>query len=341
VKRRFTSYPVYNFTETKIKMLNWVKQFSVFCFLDNHKYNFSSPSFECVLAAGSSKTLELPAGRAFDSLHQFKCENDDWLFGHLSYDLKNEIENLTSSNIDEIKFPDLFFFVPRMLLMLNDVELKIGVVDLDADEIFNAICSTRKNIELAKIKTQEIKSRFTKPEYLTSIEQLHKHILRGDCYEVNFCQEFFAEDAIIDPFNVYHQLSTISPNPFSALYKVEHRYLLCASPERYLKKTSNKIYSQPIKGTSKRAWGNLLEDENSKKNLFNSVKERSENVMIVDLVRNDLSKVCVEGSVKVEELFGIYSFPQVHQMISTVSGELKMQRAISQTFLKLHFQWVL
>ncbi|MEP6595994.1 MAG: anthranilate synthase component I family protein [Ginsengibacter sp.] len=323
MKRRFTSYRVSNFTETKTRMLNWVKQFSIFCFLDNHKYNFSFPSFECLLAAGTLKRLEMPAGKAFYSLQQFKQENNDWLFGHFSYDLKNEIEHLFSANIDKAKFPDIFFFIPQILLILDDKELKIGVIDLDPDKIFNEIFSSPKNINPDEMKIPSIKSRFTKKEYFSCLEQLHKHITRGDCYEINFCQEFFADNAVIDPLHVYHKLSILSPNPFSALYKLEHRYLLCASPERYLKKIGNKIYSQPIKGTSKRALNNSLEDESSKQNLLNSTKERSENVMIVDLVRNDLSQICIEGSVKVEELFGIYSFPQVHQMISTVSGELK------------------
>ena len=304
-------------------MLNWANEFGVFCFLDNNKYNFSAPSFECLLAAGTLTILESSAGKAFNSLQQFKQKNDDWLFGHLSYDLKNEIENLSSANIDKVKFPDIFFFVPQVLLLLSDNELKIGVIDFDADKIFDAISSSPKNITPGEMKVTDIKSRFTREEYFSCLDQLHKHIVRGDCYEVNFCQEFFADNAIIDPLYVYHELGQLSPNPFSAFYKVEGKYLLCASPERYLKKTGNKIYSQPIKGTAKRELNNSFEDENNKRNLLSSTKERSENVMVVDLVRNDLSKVCIEGSVKVEELFGVYSFPQVHQMISTVSGDLK------------------
>ncbi|HMG82080.1 MAG TPA: anthranilate synthase component I family protein, partial [Ferruginibacter sp.] len=143
------------------------------------------------------------------------------------------------------------------------------------------------------------------------------------CYELNFCQEFYAEPASIDPIAVYQQLTKLSPNPFAALYKLNDRYCLCASPERYLKKMGETVISQPIKGTAKRDLANKLLDEERKTSLLNSNKERSENVMVVDLVRNDLSKICQEGSVKVDELFGIYSFPQVHQMISTVSGRLQ------------------
>jgi para-aminobenzoate synthetase component 1 len=155
------------------------------------------------------------------------------------------------------------------------------------------------------------------------IQQLKQHILRGDCYEINFCQEFFAEGVVIDPVRLYLQLSRISPNPFSAFYRLGEKWLICASPERYLQKQGNRILSQPIKGTSKRIPGNSLLDRQTKEELFLSGKDRAENVMVVDMVRNDLAKVCKEGTVKVDELYGVYSFPQVHQMISTISGELK------------------
>jgi para-aminobenzoate synthetase component 1 len=168
-----------------------------------------------------------------------------------------------------------------------------------------------------------IQNCYSKEEYISVVKQLQRHILRGDCYEINFCQEFFSENAIIDPVDLYKKLSAVSPNPFSALYRLDDKWLICASPERFLQKKGDRILSQPIKGTSKRVLSNTRKDEQSKKQLEESSKDRSENVMVVDLVRNDLSKVCKEGSVKVDELFGIYSFPQVHQMISTVRGNLK------------------
>ena len=169
----------------------------------------------------------------------------------------------------------------------------------------------------------QIENRISKQEYLGIIEKLKYHIHRGDCYEINFCQEFFAEEAIIDPLEVYQKLSSLSPNAFSAFYKLEDKFLICASPERFLKKEGGKILSQPIKGTSSRFLQDKINDEKSRQDLYASEKDRSENVMVVDLVRNDLSRICKEGTVKLEELYGIYSFPQVHQMISTVSGELK------------------
>lgn len=326
--RKFTSYPVNNFADFKIQMLNWTNRFNIFCLLDNHEYNFSNPKFECLLAAGSVSELNLTAGNAFESLQNFVEKEKDWVFGHLCYDLKNEIEDLSSQNFDGIRFPDLFFFVPEIILILKTDVLEIGIHTGDPDIIYNSIISFNDTPKTNK-STCRIKSRFSKQEYLDAVKQIRYHILRGDCYEINFCQEFYAEDCDIEPLDIYVKLSHLSPNPFAGLYKLHDKFLLCSSPERYLKKAGDKILSQPIKGTSQRDLVNVEQDEKNKKKLSESKKEISENVMVVDLVRNDLSKVCVEGSVAVDELFGLYTFPQVHQMISTVSGTLNKDAGIS------------
>lgn len=174
-----------------------------------------------------------------------------------------------------------------------------------------------------------MKSKISRKKYLDTIKQLQRHIQRGDCYEINFCQEFYAE-GIINPINTYLSLSDASPNPYSAFYKLDDKVLLCASPERYLKKTGSTIISQPIKGTWQRNTNSTEQDEINRNLLLASTKDKSENVMIVDLVRNDLSKVCIEGSVKVDELFGVYKFPQLYQMISTISGKLKPGISITE-----------
>jgi para-aminobenzoate synthetase component 1 len=167
-----------------------------------------------------------------------------------------------------------------------------------------------------------IQSKIKKTEYINSVNRLKQHIHKGDIYEVNFCQEFYAKNAFINTVEIFEKLNQISEAPFSAYCKFDTHYALCASPERFLQKRANKLISQPIKGTIKRST-NKTEDEQLKHELQNSNKERSENVMIVDLVRNDFSRIAKTGSVKVEELFGIYSFKQLHQMISTLSCELK------------------
>jgi len=305
----------------KKKMLSWANQFGIFCFLDNHRYQTNYHSVECLLAISSKKSFIANAGNALNDLQKFLDEKPRWLFGHLGYDLKNEIESVTSSYKSRLGFPDIFFFEPTIIIRLSEKEMEIETED-DAGNIFEAIMQSDQGIVLHNDPIN-IQQRVSKKEYIETIEQLKKHILRGDCYEINYCMEFFAEDAVVDPLSVYQKLSKTSPNPFSALYKLEDKWLICASPERFLKKEGNKILSQPIKGTSSRFLKDDREDKKSKEELYKSEKDRSENVMVVDLVRNDLARVCKEGSVKVDELFGIYSFPQVHQMISTISGELK------------------
>jgi para-aminobenzoate synthetase component 1 len=168
-----------------------------------------------------------------------------------------------------------------------------------------------------------IRSRISKEEYLNLIGKLQQHILAGDCYEINYCQEFFIESVSLDPLELYRALTIISPSPFSAYYSVDNRFLICASPERFLKRSGENILSQPIKGTAGRDLENPAHDKFLRTTLANSEKERAENVMVVDLVRNDLSKICKRDTVFVSELFGIYSFPQVHQMISTIVGKTR------------------
>jgi para-aminobenzoate synthetase component 1 len=240
----------------------------------------------------------------------------------------DEIEELPiSQTADLAGFPDCFLFVPEIVIKLNGNKLTIGVINHDATTIFSDITG---EIFIASSPHQVINfnQKISRAKYLNSICELKKHIHQGDCYEINFCQEFYAF-APINPASVYAQLIKISPNPFSAFYRVNDNYLLCASPERFLKKEGNKIISQPIKGTSARNVFSSLEDEKSRQQLRESTKDKSENVMIVDLVRNDLSKICEEGTVAVEELFGVFSFPHVHQMISTVAGILKKEKSFS------------
>jgi para-aminobenzoate synthetase component 1 len=321
--KKCISFPVDDFNIFKIQMLNWVNRFNIFCLLDNQHYDFNKPAFECLLAAGVKANIEAKAGKAFDALRSFYAANkNEWLFGHFGYDLKNETEKLSSRNEDGIGFSDMHFFVPEMVLELNEKEVAIHC-DGDAKLIFDAILNCQAVINESVKSKVIIQHKIERENYIDTIEKLRQHILRGDCYELNFCQEFFAADAVIDPLYIYNRLTELSPNPFSALYKLNSRWCLSASPERYLKKEGNKIISQPIKGTSKRDMENVAEDGKAKDYLIESAKEKSENVMVVDLVRNDLSRICKPGSVQVDELFAVYSFPQVHQMISTVSGELE------------------
>jgi para-aminobenzoate synthetase component 1 len=308
----------------KEKVLSWAQQFDTFCFLDNNQYHIQPHTQECLVGAGARSAINPAKGTTLVQLQDFiSSKKGKWLLGHIGYDLKNELEQLSSSHPDHIGFPDLYFFEPLNLIRLNEKQLAIEADD--PQKVFNELntITIPSSAGFKKPGGATVRNRIQKEEYISIIRRLQQHILRGDCYEINFCQEFYMEQAAIDPLIIYRELSNISPNPFSALYRMNNTWLLCASPERFLKKEGKKILTQPIKGTSKRVPDDDSKDEQNKQELFLSSKDRSENVMVVDLMRNDLSRICEEGTVKVDELYGIYSFPQVHQMISTISGELK------------------
>ena len=297
-------------------MLNWSKQFNIFCFLDNNNYSFEEAAFECMLAAGCSNSISLNAEDPYVALKKFSYINPGWLFGHFNYpsSSQNKKQGVT------IGFDNGFFFVPEILLRLKKNKIIIESKHANPKEIFKII-DGHSTVITKTISTKVfIQNLYSKRDYVEIITSLRKHIQRGDCYEINFCQDFYSCDAVADPLFLYHQLCLFSPNPFAAFYKLNDKYCMCASPERFIKKSGSTIISQPIKGTSKRDHENKTIDNDNKNYLLTSAKEKSENVMIVDLVRNDMSRICMEGSVFVKELFGVYSFPQVHQMISTIEG---------------------
>lgn len=315
------SFLITDSIETKQQMLNWANQFNICCFLDNHQYQSSASVVECMVACGV--TAALPSNASLSTLDTFiNTHKNKWIFGHLGYDIKNQIENLHSTHPDSIQFPDLFFFVPACMLSLKEKTLFIEVYDgADPSSIYESIKASPAVVSMPQPRVS-VQPKMTRQQYIATIEQLKKHIQRGDCYEINYCQEFYAKDTVIEPLSLYQQLTKVSPNPFACYYRLKDKYLLCASPERFLQKKGDRLLSQPIKGTIPRNQFDPQADQKLIEQLQNSEKDKSENVMVVDLVRNDLSKVCLQGSVEATELFGIYSFPQVHQMISTVEGVL-------------------
>jgi para-aminobenzoate synthetase component 1 len=320
--RRFVTFPFSDLYTIKQQVLHWSVRLGTCSFLDNQQYPHALPGYECLVAAGERARLKTKSGTAFEELRHFSNVESDWLFGHFSFDLKSETEDCPSHLPDRIQFPELFFFVPEVLLLLEQHTIQIGLYGEDHQRVWEEIQSTPVDRSYARTATGTVQSRMAREEYIQIIEQLRRHILRGDCYEINFCQEFFVENAWLDPLDLFREMNQVSPSPFSAFYVVDQKYLLCASPERYLKRSGQRILSQPIKGTAARNLDNPAADEALKSGLSASEKDRAENVMIVDLVRNDLSKICVTDSVEVSELFGIYSFAQVHQMISSIEGRL-------------------
>lgn len=323
--RKTVKYPLKNLVGFKENVLHYSHKEDFVCVLDHNKQQMpvEASAFDMLVAIGANDVLIAPYGNAFHELQQFHNKHKDWLFGYLSYELKNELEDLYSANYDGLKFPDLLFFVPKFVLFLNDNELQIHIHDSldekDAIDLMHQI--SNGSVVKEKRNAPEIKSRITKAAYLEAIKNIQKEIKRGEIYELNFCQEFYDENVEVVPAHLFMKLNKISQAPFSVYFKAKEQYLVSASPERFLKKKGTRLVSQPIKGTRKRG-KNAEEDQFLKEELYNDPKERSENVMIVDLVRNDLSKTAKKATVKVDELFGVYSYLQVHQMISTVSSEL-------------------
>jgi para-aminobenzoate synthetase component 1 len=321
--RTLLSKFIENPTHFKKQLLQWANNYREVVFFDSNSYPQKYSSFDCILAVDGFTSIKTDHHNAFEDLKQYQGQTKDWLFGYLSYDLKNDTEDLYSANFDGLEFPDLYFFQPKKLFILNGNQLEMHYLrfcddemEADYNDIINGSLYSEVSTGIA------IQQRISKESYIAKIGKMLEHIQRGDIYEANFCMEFYAEKALINPLEVYQKLNTISEAPFSVYLKNENQFLLSASPERYLKKVDSKVISQPIKGTSKRFSESDLDDK-SKNDLESNEKERSENIMIVDLVRNDLSRTASKGSVEVEELCGIYSFQQVHQMISTITSQVE------------------
>ena len=321
--RTIISKSIENPLELKKQLLLWSNQFREVVFLDSNNYQQTYSNYDCVLALDALTSIKTDFEKAFEDLYQYQSTTKDWLFGYLSYDLKNDIEDLASNNFDGLKFPDLYFFQPKKLFLLKGNQLEIQYLNMCDDEIDDDFLDILNNPPLTTHNPHpKIQQRISKDDYIKKVGEMLEHIHRGDIYEANFCMEFYAEDATIEPLQIYQKLNAISEPPFAVYFKNAQHYLISASPERYLKKENTKVISQPIKGTSKRFLDFEL-DEFSKKELSENPKERSENIMIVDLVRNDLSKTATKGSVEVEELCRIYKFKQVHQMISTIVSNVE------------------
>lgn len=313
----------------KKQLLNWSKQFREAIFLDSNNYEQKYTSFDTILAVDAFTSIKTDEVNAFEDLKQYQQTTKDWLFGFLSYDLKNDTEELKSKNFDGLNFPELFFFQPKKLFLLKGDQLEIKYLNMCDDEVEEDLEEIEQIADFSSQNSDsslQIQQRISQEKYVEKVSNMLEHIHRGDIYEANFCMEFYAENAKINPVEIYQKLNEISEPPFAVFFKNHKQFLLSASPERYLRKETDKIISQPIKGTAKRH-EDAAEDERIKQELVSNEKERSENIMIVDLVRNDLSRTASKGSVEVEELCGAYSFKQVHHLISTVISKVEPDKS--------------
>jgi para-aminobenzoate synthetase component 1 len=270
---------------------------------------------------GCREKLTIYPGELMKLSAFMQANKSNWIFLALSYDIKNEFHPLQSNNSDSLGFPLALLFVPETVVEIKDNAISKVHGELTA-EMSKALTEMQWN-SAEHSKIPPLHPRTSKDDYLQHVSELKKELQYGNIYEINYCQEFLANDVIIDnEAALYQNLNKLTQTPFSAYFKIDEFSAFCASPERFLKKTGDRLISQPIKGTIRRG-SNSQEDDVLKKQMQNDPKERSENVMIVDLVRNDLSQIATKGSVQVDELFGIYSFKTVHQMISSISCTLK------------------
>tara|TARA_R110000868_G_scaffold1211_6_gene9417 strand:+ start:8933 stop:10192 length:1260 start_codon:yes stop_codon:yes gene_type:complete len=250
-------------------------------------------------------------GNPFEVLQEFRAKQESWLFGYFGYDLKNKIEELDSKNPSLNTAPDMFFLVPEIL------------IEFSREGSPEYLLGEEEQVKLADEKKSEFKcskrTQINKEEYLKKVKVAQGHIEEGDYYEINLSHplEFNFEG---DPIDLYKAMREIGPVPFASYVFVDGISVCCSSPERFIAKKEDKVWSQPIKGTSLKGLG---KDEDGMNLLLQSEKNRAENLMIVDLVRNDLGKIAKKGSVKVKDLFEIQSFKTVHQMVSTVECEVE------------------
>lgn len=316
-------YTIDNPSLFKEQLLHWAQQFREVAFLDSNNYPQAYSSYDCLLAVDAFTLLQTDYDNAFEDLKQYQQTTKDWLFGYLSYDLKNDSERLQSNNFDGLDFPDLFFFQPKKIFLLKGNQLETRYLHLCDDELQEDYqdITTIVPQQSSASESVEVQARIDQKKYIEQVQKMQEYIHKGDIYEANFCMEFYAENATIQPLDKFQKLNAISQPPFAVFLKNNQHYLLSATPERYLRKEGEDLISQPIKGTAKR-YEDPAADEKAKDDLASNPKERAENIMITDLVRNDLSRTAQKGSVQVEELCGIYSFMQVHQMISTITSKM-------------------
>ena len=314
----------------KVQILHWINQFEVCTFLDTHAYTSPYAVIDCIAAVHPISYISLekidPA-----ALNAFIQENKgSWIFAHFNYEYHNITKSNTKTNLTG--FPLAYLYTPAVTIELKEKHVTIESVHDNPQVIFDQIYTLdflSLGHPLPSISTT-INPLVHKADYIENIHKILALIRRGDFYEINYCQAFEAALTNAHPVNLYNALTALSPTPFACFYKNATDYLLCASPERYLQKKGSRLISQPIKGTIKRNIQNEIEDKLQLETLQNSSKDKSENVMVVDLVRNDLSRICEQGSVAVSELFGIYTYPQVHQMISTITGSVNDKVSFSE-----------
>lgn len=319
----------HSLSETKSRLLAWASTFPYCAFLENCDQTVDQyGQFELILGVGKKDA------QTFTTWDQLQLQTDCWLMGIFPYELKHKFEARASSHLAPlVDFPEVALFVPQVVILIRrggKSAYIVGEEEWGIEGITHPIATAPASNE-----SPEFRALTDRPTYISTVNRIKEQIKDGDFYEMNLAQAYVADHHLPDPAWIYQQLTEISPVPFASFIRYDHQYLICASPERFLKHYNRQLVSQPIKGTAPRG-DDQESDEKYKQELRNSIKEQAENVMIVDLTRNDLYRSSIPHTVEVPSLFEIQSFPQVHQMVSTITGmklpDLSWQQVIEQTF---------
>lgn len=239
--------------------------------------------------------------------------------GLFGYDLGRTLEALPSSAEADIEIADLALGLYFHALIIDHQEQRVVAIHPATEAMCFSPPVSNQTTDFQL--TSAWQSNLNAQQYQQRIAQVHEYLRAGDCYQINLAQRFSATYKG-EPWRAYQALRTANQAPFSAFLNIPNGCILSVSPERFLQTSSTgKVSTRPIKGTRPRR-ANPADDQAEIAQLLNSAKDQAENLMIVDLLRNDISRVCAPGSVHVPELFKIESFSAVHHLVSTVSGQL-------------------
>ena len=290
-----------------------------------------SPNRSCLLGLGVKRELTFKTSEPgiLDALEKFSKEGSAWTFGWFGYDLKNDIENLETRNTDALGHPVLAWWEPEIVIQFSDATVEVLSGDINDPRAQEALQAIHQKGEMKDWgEMGEMVWSWDKDKYLQAFDDVKHLIQNGDVYELNLCMPLKGKASPHASWPLFCRLQKLTQAPFSGYLQCRSARIMSGSPERFLKREGDRLMSQPIKGTVRRGCS-TEEDKALIDALQSSEKERAENVMIVDLVRNDLSRIAQKATVEVTELCGIHSFQTVHQMVSTIECTILEDKGIS------------
>jgi len=284
---------------------------------------FPREDAQALLAVGAQDSFLVEDGANIDwnALNSWVSASSDWLFGWMGYDARHALSTFNDEHLEPAAMPAVLLIRPRHVVRISNGKPEVIKGEWSDEWSHWLTASTPSPDFEIHSEAVEMLPGISEEDYHKHVQELMHQIQLGNVYEANYCIGFHASQQLKNPIATWKKLNALTQAPFAGYAQCGPWHLLCASPERYLKREGNRVISQPIKGTKRRGTS-VEEDDLLKAELQTSRKERAENVMIVDLVRNDLSQCAQRGSVQVDELFGVHSFPTVHHLISTVSCEV-------------------